>query len=248
MKYSKENMNLEAVLESLKKDFDAELRNEIFQILKDHDFEEDDLTGAKLLLEQNHWDHQKVHQIFAHSQNRIDETLKNHRNNSKLNLSVFIKYAALLLPFLAVTSYYFFDETDSIDQYYVPESGLPNFLEVKKETHWNTLMKLYKQNEFTQAYETVSKINEIKPKNDTAVYFKAVIAYELEQFEVSNDYFQKTLYFQNSIFKYDAAFRLGFSLYKSNDKVGAKKVFQEILSDPNHPFQEEANQIITVFF
>jgi hypothetical protein len=70
----------------------------------------------------------------------------------------------------------------------------------------------------------------------------------LEQFEVSNDYFQKTLDFKNSVFQYDAAFRCGFSLYKSNDKVGAQKVFQEIQSDADHPFQAEADQIITVFF
>lgn len=248
MKYSKQNITLEMVLKSLEEGFDAELRNEIFQVLKDHDFEEDDLTGAKLLLEQNHWDHQKVYQIFAHSQNRIDQSLKNHKGNTTFKRPVLMKYAALLIPFLAATSYYFFYETDSIDQYYVPENGLPNFMEVKKENHWNALMKLYKQNDFTRAFEMVSEINEIKPKNDTAVYFKAVIAYELDQFEVSNDYFQKTLDFKNSVFQYDAAFRRGFSLYKSNDKVGAQKVFQEIQSDPDHPFQAEADQIITVFF
>lgn len=238
------NITFEIVLKSLKNDFDPEQREIIFEILKNNDFEEDELAGAKLLLEEYNWDYEVVYQIIEELHSKIDDIEVEHR---KSNFN-FIKYAAILIPFFAIIGYYLVNKSNDINTYYIKEKGLPNLMANENKTNWNSVMEPYKKRDFLKAYENVIKLSETKRKNDTVAYFKSVIAFELKDYEVANTSFQEVLTFKNSAFIYDAEFRLGFSLYNSGRKNEAKKIFQKIHSEKDNPFQSEAGEIISSFF
>lgn len=247
MKNTEHHISLELVLKSFENDFDATERNQMFQILKNNEFEDDGLAGVKMLLEENNWDFQLVNEIFKASEKRIDFSVIAHQNKKK-NFE-YLKYAAIFVPFIAIVAFYFSNNSNTIEHFYIKEKGLPNLMANQTvENNWDKLMKSYKLKNYEKAYATVLAINEIKTQNDTAIYFKGIIAYELEKLDVANKSFQEVLTFENSVFKYDAEFRLGFSLYSSNRKKEAKTVFLKIQSEKENPFQEEASKIIASFF
>lgn len=247
MRSLEHNISLELVLKSFEDDFDATERQVIFQILKDNDFKDEALAGVKLLLEENNWDILKINQKFKSSEKRIDDLVIIHKNKNKKN--VYLKYAAVLIPFIALITFYFTNNSNSIENHYIEEKGLPNLMTNKTvESNWNNLMKSYKLKDYQKAYEIVLNINEIKTQNDTAIYFKGVIAYKLQKTNEAKESFKEVLKFENSVFKYDAEFRLGFSLYNSGRKDEAKKVFQKIQLENDNPFQTEASKIIASFF
>ena len=88
----------------------------------------------------------------------------------------------------------------------------------------------------------------MKPENDTANYFKAVIAYDLKKFDVANEDFKKVMTNKQSSFYYDAEFRLGFSLLKSGKKEEAKLQFEKIKSNSESPYSSEATTILKELF
>lgn len=144
--------------------------------------------------------------------------------------------------------FYLVNKPNDIDTFYIKEKGLPNLMANESNVDWNSVMEPYKKKDFYKAYENVIKVNEIKKQNDTAIYFKAIIAYELKNYEVANKNFKHILIFENSTFRFDAEFRLGFSLYNAERKNEARKVFLKIQSEKENPFKEEAAELITFFF
>lgn len=248
MKNNNKNITFEIVLKSLKNDFDAEQRKIIFEILKNNDFQEDELAGIKLLLQEYNWNFKAVNQLFEDLNNKIDFLETKHNRKFEIKTFNFFKYAAILIPFFAIIGFYLLEKPNDIDTFYIKEKGLPNLMSNESNLNWNSVMEPYKKGDFYKAYEKIIKINEMKKQNDTAVYFKAVIAYELKNYEIANKDFQKTLTFEKSAFIFDAKFRLGFSLYKADRRNEAKKVFQKIQSEKDNPFQSEATKIMTSFF
>lgn len=248
MRNSEHNISLELVLKSLDDDFDANERKIIFEILKNNDYSDDELAGIKLVLESHNWDHSAVNQIFLNLNNKIDSLAVKHSKTNKKEQFNFIKYAAILITFLSLIGFYLLNKPNEINKFYIKEKGLPNLMAKGNNSDWNAVMEPYKKGNTKEAFKNVIAINEIKKGNDTAIYFKAVIAYELKKFDLSNEGFKQVGTFEKSVFKFDAEFRLGFSLYQLNKKKEAEKVFQKINNNPESPFQEEAKEILAAFF
>lgn len=247
MSNSNQHITLEILLKSLTDDFDAAERARIFQKLKDTEPVDEALMGAKMLLEENNWDYKALRNAFGKAQIKIDEVasgkakVKQHQKN-------YLKYAAVVIPFIAVAGYFLLNTSKSIDDFFIKESGLPNLMGNENKNDWTHLMQLYKTNELEKAYEFSIKISESKKENDTANYFKAVIAYDLDKFDVATENFKNVEVNKQSSFYSDAEFRLGFSLLKSGNKEEAKQQFKKVKSNSESPYNSEATTILNEVF
>lgn len=244
MRNSNEHITLEILLKSLNDDFDAVERAKIFETLKNYQPNDDALLGAKMLLEENNWDYKILKNAFTKTESKIDAIAlaKPKRNNN------YLKIAAVLIPFFLVTGYFIQDSKKSIDDFYTKDSGLPNLMSSEPKNDWNNLMQLYKTNQLDKAYLLSKKINESKKQNDTAMYYKAIIAYDLQKFDNANANFSNVKTNKKSVFYFDAEFRLGFSLLKLGKKLEAKRQFEKVKSNFESPYQSDAETILKEIF
>lgn len=245
MNNSNQHITLEILLKSLENDFDKVERARIFQSLKDTEPTDDALIGAKMLLEENNWDYTILQQAFDKTRDKIEAVALGTKQTQKRQ--PYLKYAAVLIPFVAIAGYFLLNTSKSIDTYFVKETGLPNLMSNDKND-WNQLMQLYKSNELESAYQLSEEIDKEKRNNDTVIYYKAVIAYDLNKFEMANENFKNISANKQSIFQADAEFRLGFSLLKSGKKEEAKQQFERVKSNSENPFNADAATILKEVF
>ena len=245
MNNSNQHITLEILLKSLENDFDKVERARIFQSLKDTEPTDDALIGAKMLLEENNWDYTILQQAFDTTQDKINAVALGTKQTHKIQ--PYLKYAAVLIPFVAIAGYFLLNTSKSIDTYFIKESGLPNLMSTT-ENDWNQLMQLYKSNELENAYKLTEEISKVKGNNDTIIYYKAVIAYDLNKFEMANENFKNISTNKQSIFQADAEFRLGFSLLKSGKIEEAKQQFERVKLNSENPFNSDAATILKEVF
>lgn len=240
------HITLEILLKSLDNDFDKAEREKILKELKDSEPTDDALLGAKMLLEEHNWDYKVLQQAFNKTQVKIDAVVS--RTKPTQQKSNYLKYVAVFIPFVAIAGYFLLNNSKSIDEFYIKETGLPNLMSSESAADWSKLMQLYKSNELENADELSQKISETKKENDTVNYFKAVIAYDLKKFEIATENFKKIEANKKSVYNADAEFRLGFSLLKSGKKQEAKQQFEKILSNLESPYNSEATTILKEIF
>jgi Spy/CpxP family protein refolding chaperone len=246
MTNSEKNITLDLLLNSLNDDFDKNERKHIFDILKNNDFDDDEaLCGAKLLLDANNWDYKVLKKAFAKTEKRIDQITATKTKSQK----TYLKYAAVLLPiglFLGYLVTNLNKNKESIDTYYIKEEGLPNFMD-DKTSNWDELMQLYSGNEMKKAYEVSGKMLINNKENDTAIYFQAVIAYELKDYNIAKKEYNKIILNPQSVFYHDAVYRLGFVLSHLQETKAAKAQFKKVMNDSNNPYQESAEKASKYF-
>lgn len=245
MNNSNQHITLEILLKSLENDFDKVERARILQSLKDTEPTDDALIGAKMLLEENNWDYTILQQAFDTTQDKINAVALGTKQTQKRQ--PYLKYAAVLIPFVAIAGYFLLNTSKSIDTYFIKDTGLPNLMSTS-ENDWNKLMQLYKSNELESAYQLSEEIGKEKRNNDTVIYYKAVIAYDLNKFEMANENFKNISANKQSIFQADAEFRLGFSLLKSGKKEEAKQQFERVKSNSENAFNADAATILKEVF
>ena len=245
MNNSNQHITLEILLKSLENDFDKVERARIFQRLKDSEPIDEALIGSKMLLEENNWDYTILQQAFDTTQDKINAVALGTKQTQKRQ--PYLKYAAVLIPFVAIAGYFLLNTSKSIDTYFIKDTGLPNLMSTS-ENDWNKLMQLYKSNELESAYQLSEEIGKKKRNNDTVIYYKAVIAYDLNKFEMANENFKNISTNKQSIFQADAEFRLGFSLLKSGKKEEAKQQFEKVKSNSESPYNTEATTILQEVF
>jgi TolA-binding protein len=238
------HITLELLLQSLENDFDKQERELILTELRNITPTDDALLGAKLILEQNNWDYTVLKNTLTKAERRIENLV--HANSIQKPKPNYLKYAAIILP-IALLSGYFINKayTNSIDQYYIKETGLPSLMSTEK-TNWEELMQLYKSNQFEKAFTVTDKIQVQKPENDTVNYFKAVIAYELKKYDIAKDGFEKVIKTKQSVFYNDAEYRLGFVLKHLNQDNESKHQFETVKANNNNPYSDEANKVLNI--
>ena len=234
------------LLQSLEDDFDPINRERILEQLKKSNPTDEALLGAKMLLEENNWDYKVLKKAFTKTEDRIEKIDYNskRRNNSK-----YLKYAAVLLPIAFALGYFINDSIgnkQSIENYYPKEEGLPNYMGTEK-TDWDHLMKLYRANKTKDAFNVSQQILAQKPQNDTAIYFHGVISYELKNYKVAHTDYIKITQNKESVFYFDATFRLGFTLKNLQELKIAKQQFEKVANDANNPFNKKAKVVLEQF-
>lgn len=237
-----QNITLADLLESLEDDFDTQKRASILEGLKKSQLKEEALLGAKMLLEANNWDYTILKKVFTSTARKIEQiAAKPQKRNGS-----YFKYAAVLIPITFILGYFIkstLTPKDSIEQFYSKEDGLPNYMGAETN-NWKNLMELYRANKMKEAFAVSEQILVQKPLNDTAIYFHGVISYELKNFKIAITDYTKILQNKESVFYYDATFRLGFTLKNLNENKAAQQQFETIINDQNNPYNEKAKVVL----
>lgn len=237
-----QNKLLNRLLESLEDGFDASERATILDELKSITPTDDALLGAKMLLEANNWDFTILKKAFAKTDVKINSIQVKQTNS----ISKYLKYAAVILPIGLMIGYCVLQltTTKAIDKFYIKEDGLPHLMSAKT-TDWDSLMELYKANEFNEAFIQSEELLVQMPENDTALYFHGVIAYELEEYSVAEEDFIIVSKQLKSVFKNDASYRLAFAKYHLGQIKVSKELFEQIQKDLSNPFSTYATKVLT---
>ncbi|WP_445717589.1 tetratricopeptide repeat protein [Flavobacterium sp.] len=247
MDLENQNIFFSRLLQSLENDFDPQERIRILEKLKNSTPTDEALVGAKMVLEANNWDYTILKQAFQKTESRIEKiacTTKKDKTAVK-----YLKHAAVLIPVGFVLGYFInfaLIQKPSIDQFYSKDEGLPLYMGTRK-TNFENLMVLYRDNNMKAAFEMSEDILAIQPQNDTAIYFHAVIGYELKNFKVAKADFIKITQKKESAFYYDAVYRLGFTLKKLKEEKAAYQQFSTISKDQNNPYNKKATEILECF-
>ena len=234
------------LLESLEADFDSTERNRILSQLKNSTPTDDAMLGAKMFLEQNNWDYLVLKKALAKTENRIEAMALKTQKPKSPN---YFKYAAVLLPIAFALGYFInpsLTNKQSMDQFYIREEGLPNYMGTEK-TNWDNLMELYRANKMKEAFVVSEQILVQKPQNDTAIYFHGVISYELKKYNLAKTDYAKITQNKQSVFYYDATFRLGFVLNNLQELKTSKKQFEKVAKDAENPFNGKAEVVLEEF-
>lgn len=243
MNTDNQNMTLTLLLQSLEDDYNPQERMRILEQLKNSNPTEEALLGAKILLEENNWDYRILKKVFVATEERIEIVAS---NTKRTNNNKYLKYAAVLLPIAFVLGYFVnqsLTNKPNIEQFYTKEEGLPNYMGTEK-TNWDPLMEVYRANKMKEAFAISQKILTQKPQNDTAIYFHGVISYELKNYKTAKTDYTKIIQNKESVFYYDAAFRLGFTLKNLNENKAAQQQFETITNDQNNPYNEKAKVVL----
>ena len=243
MNTENQNMTLTLLLQSLEDDFNPQERMRILEQLKNSQPSDEALLGAKFLLEKNNWDYTVIKKAFATTEDRIEIVASNSKRTSKSN---YLKYAAVLLPIAFILGYFVnqsLTNKANLEQFYTKEEGLPNYMDTQ-QSNWDNLMELYRANKMKAAFAVSEEILTKKPQNDTAIYFHGVISYELKNYKIAKTDYTKITQNKESVFYYDAAFRLGFTLKNLNENSAAKQQFETITNDQSNPYNEKAKIIL----
>lgn len=205
--------------------------------------EDDTLSGALLFLADSNWDLDELQHRFKtlqHDYQRIS-----FRSKRGFPLQKIAKYAAILiLPLGALLFYNQVIKNSSIDRHYISDPGLPNLMDSSKGRDWYDMMAFYKNGDYKSALDQLNTMD-LSENNDTLLYFKGIIYYELEDFKTSQEYYRKLEHLKSSVFYFDMEFRLAFALFKSGETEAAKQLFISIGSNQGHPYKKESNAIIS---
>ena len=136
-----QNIDLALLLQSLEDDFDKKERLRILEQLKNSAPTDEALLGAKMLLEENNWDYKVLKQAFDTTQDKIEAVALGTKQTQKRH--PYLKYAAVLIPFVAIAGYFLLNTSKSIDTYFIKDTGLPNLMSTS-ENDWNKLMQTRK--------------------------------------------------------------------------------------------------------
>ncbi len=248
MTYNKPHIkNLDDLLRALQSIETNEQKRALVESIKQIRTDEQSLMGAILFLKDHDWD-------LDHLKNALDKTnLKLDAVNKKVSKTKWVKsrlkYAAMLILPLGLWSAYYLTSypNRSIDQLYVEEPGLPNFMNDIKPDKWNGPMTYFKDGDFRSTLELLNNSN-VEKNNDTLLYFKAVSNYKLGHYQKSLSFFKEHLNHPYSSFHADTEFRIGFAWYKLGDTKRARQQFMNIANSKDHPYNKEAKRILSEIF
>lgn len=238
--------NFSDLLEELKTIKTNDQKKLLVECLKQTQTNDTALEGAILFLKDNHWNIEQIDPLI-YKFNTIPQENSKKITLPKRKLKTF-RYAGVLVILLGLISFYYFTQTStSLDEFYVEEPGLPNFMSDTKTTKWTNPMVLFKNGNYEKAL-TLLNASSIDKNNDTLLFYKAISNYKLKDYKKSLDFFKENLKNQKSSFYYDTEFRIGFSLYKLGYNKQAKQQFINIGNNKNHPFNKEAVLILKNIF
>lgn len=239
-------MDFDDLLQELDRANSPMARKELLERLRGLKTDDDALSGVLLFLADNNWDLDTLQMRLG----AIDKTTphSSRSNKAPIVLRTTLKYAAaLLLPLAAWGVYQLLSRPSDIDRYYVEEPGLPNLMGSNSQTLWSDAMASFRKGDYELTLKELDAVNH-QESNDTLLYFKAVANYEIKEYAKAATYFHELADESSSIFRYDAEFRMAFTLYKNGKFSESKLLFETIASNQNHPYFEEAKRVMSEVF
>ena len=178
---------------------------------------------------------------------QIDQDLDRQPKAGKvIPIKFWLAAAAILV--LAILSYRYltiFKNDNTFQVSYIPlEEGLPVTMSAMSEKEFDDAMSSFKAEEYDAALTAFTKLSFKVPENDTVSYFLANSLLRTGQFEKAESEFLKVAVDSTSEFRQKAEFYHALCLWAMGDLITAKAILSEIAQSSDHPFVNEAAQLI----
>ena len=181
-----------------------------------------------------------VEEFVASSQAKLSEKMP----RAKKNHQALFYWSSGIAALLIIGFFIYNNDNNWRAKYDFKDAGLAVTLGVEKN-ELNPAMNAYKLGEFEKAESILNKLLAQNPKNDTLIYYKAVVLKEMKQYQAAIDFFEKID--APSEFKKKASFQLALSYWFLGNRAKASTLFESIASSTNHPFNKEATEILKQF-
>ncbi|MGY6561269.1 MAG: tetratricopeptide repeat protein [Luteibaculaceae bacterium] len=211
---------------------------EILTILKENDFEDEALQGAKLFLEDNKYDINKLREFLnfeSFESEKITPLLKK-KEVKIISINWYKAIAAVAASFIiGLLSYQLFFSFNPVKEYKLNDPGLPVFMSSSSAKQFDEFMNAFKLGDYKLATQLSKTLNQ---DNDSVRYYTALSYLELnnlEQAQLNLKSISKT-----SKFKPQGNYTLSLIFWKKGDIETARNLLLEIQNNPrlNHKISE----------
>ena len=204
--------------------------------LKKNTSNSEEVDGFIFLYDQYHGDTLKIKNYLQKSKDKIT------RNQAKIIRFSWMKYAAIFLVILGVSTYFTLSKspTNYYATYAEKDPGLPVFMSINKHKLDNWMLD-YKDQHYKKALHEGFILTKENPTNDTINYFLGVIQLELNQ--PKNAYKTlKKITTESSIYLERSTFLIAICLMDIN-KLSAKQILEKIEHEKGF-YSEKAKVIL----
>lgn len=160
--------------------------------------------------------------------------------------------AAIITLFVLSSAYLlynsFFSDKAILKKYYVEEIGLPVLMGEERNLKLDEAMNFYKTADYNSSYRLINDMLSKDPRNDTFQYFNGVLLLKLDNPVKAEEFFRSGVNNQNSIYHQDCEYRLAVSLFLSGNNVEAKKLFEKIAGNSQHPYSQSSKDLLKNLF
>ena len=160
--------------------------------------------------------------------------------------------AAIITLFLLSSAYVIYDSYFSdkafLKKYYVEEMGLPVLMGEERDLKLDEAMNFYKTADYKSSYHLINDMLAREPENDTFQYFSGVLLMKLNDPQKASEFFMTGAIKENSVYHLDCEYRLAVSLFLSGNQDGAKKIFEKIAGNTQHPYSQSSKNLLEKLF
>jgi hypothetical protein len=193
---------------------------------------EDDAAGAKLFLENNNYDLDKLRlfiekskrNVFSNPKVKLPKKEKQKTNVFKLKslTKVAASIAVIIIAGLLTFKLSDFNQDKKFAQFEIEESGLPVFMSDDTDVSFDEFMSSFKKEEF----KTATKLGESLNQNDSVLYFLGVSYYKTKDYQLALQNLE--LVSESSKFKPESNYFSALIHWRNNNLKQAKILFNEL--------------------
>jgi len=204
--------------------------------IKSNQFEEDDLMGLKLFLEDTKYDVDALQKFTA------VKPLQIHAKKTKVNFTYYKIAASLILLF--GISYFIYtnsNKTHSLEPFMIEDAGFKVWMSAtSSRVDLQNGMNYYRHKNYTEALPYFSKL----PKNDTALYYSGISSIQLNQLYDAELLFNKIP--SESIYKNKSLYYLSLCyIFNHKEKEGLSLLHETSFKDS--VFVARKNKLLNAF-
>jgi len=205
-----------------------------FDYIKNNQFEEEELAGLKLFLENNNYNIQLLKQF-------IEPPALNPQTKKQKHLVTYYKIAAgivLVISLGFLVKFTFADKSTAISNYWIEDPGFKVWMgPTDKSMLLQNGMSYYRAENYKLALEQFVKIIQ----NDTALFYSGICFIKQNQLDSAESYFKQLL--PTSVYKNKANFYLALC-YLSNHKTNEAIILLNNTTFTESDFELKRKKII----
>lgn len=233
-----EHSTLKDILDALKNE---EQRSRVMNEIKDINPQSEEVMGLKMFLEKNDYEFASLVEFL--NKDKIDFKNISSKKKTSRGTPIWLKYAAVLLPFLGIGYFMLNDGSgDLYNKYYEKEVGLPVTMGVDSAVTFNNAMNAFKDDSYDEAINGFNELLASNPSNDTLHYFLGCSYMETGKIDRAEINYLNIN--ENSVFKQKVDYRLALIYIKKEEYDTARMVLVKIETNKNHRYNSEARKIL----
>lgn len=163
------------------------------------------------------------------------------KNRFKFSWKIAAVFAFLIMA--GSIAYLTFKPSNPYD-FDIVEPGLPNGMGATNDVKFNNAMNDFKAGDYLASGQVFNSLLSANPKNDTLLYFSGLCAFRNHQTKMAAQKLSSIN--TESVFYEKAVYILALSYWTNNDSYKAIELLNEIKSDKNSRFHQQAEEALKV--